>query len=129
MRTAAAVVAIALLASGCGGGDGGSGISIDPSSLSFSAERGGSAPGAQEIEVTVTSHRAASLGAGWVGGVPSWLAVYDFTGDSSPYHLSLQVTDTSLAPGTYTATLRVDIADASENVIGYEDAAITYAVK
>ncbi|HJV91028.1 MAG TPA: hypothetical protein VJ623_12045 [Holophagaceae bacterium] len=127
-----AVLGLVVMAA-CGGGGGGGasdpGLNISPSTLSFSARRGDPTPPAKGIQITVTSSSAAYVGADWGGGPgPSWIAATGLTGSGRTWSLGLQITDTNLAPGTYTATLRAGIADSKGNIIGTRNATITYQV-
>jgi hypothetical protein len=123
-----------LVAAGCGGGgkDGdpgsGTGLSVTPSSLTFTATRLAPPPPAQVISVTITSSEAAFIGAGYVGETePSWLTL-SFGSMANPVEIVAAVDTTSLAAGTYTATLRIGIARADESIIGYRDVTITCTV-
>jgi hypothetical protein len=122
----------AIVLSGCGGGgDGGqgSGLSISPTSLTFSANQNGSIPPTQYISVSITAPDAAAIIAGYPAGssVPGWLNL-TLNGSGTSWNVGVSITDTSLAPGTYNATVRVLIANASGGTIGYRDAAVTYTI-
>lgn len=128
-----------LLLSACGGGGGGGGnsdfssaggLSISPTSLGFSAVQNGALPPTQSIQISVTDSAAYYVIGGVPAGstIPSWLSM-SLTGGGSNWSLNLQIATTSLAPGTYSATVRVVIARSDNTVIAYRDAQVTYTVR
>jgi hypothetical protein len=95
-------------------------ISLSPTSLSFSATQGGGNPSAQNV--TVSNSGGGTL------AVPTtsityhsgsgWLTVTE-QGSSAPYTLVTQPATGSLAAGTYTATVNVSSAGASNSPQSY----------
>jgi hypothetical protein len=143
LRIAASRLAVILalfLLTACGGGGGGggggpdlgsaAGLSISPTSIGFSAVQGGTAPASQSIQVTISDPAAYSIIGGHPAGTtpPSWLSM-TLTGSGSSWNLNLFITSTSLAPGTYNATVRVLITRIDDTVIAYRDAQVTYTVR
>jgi len=126
---AAAIAAVAMF-SACGSGGSGSGLSIDPGSLRFSARQGGPTPAAQTIRVTITDSRAAQIVAGFPPDAdqPSWIGMTLNQTDASHEAWGVSVTSTSLSPGTYHAVIRVAVGSADNQLIGYRDADVTYVV-
>src|SRR5690349_1260307 len=125
-------VTIALVAfAGCGGssGGGGGGLTLDRTSLAFSADRNGPLPPAQSIHVTVNHSEAFYIVAGYPPGTvpPSWLSL-SMTGSGSSWDLQASIVSTALDAGSYPVTVRVVIARQDESVITYRDAQVTYAV-
>jgi hypothetical protein len=95
-------------------------IDLDPTTLSFSAEEGGSAPASQSVSV-------ANVGAGTMAAVTSkvtfingdgWLTVTESGSDNSQ-SLENSVDPTGLSPDTYTATVSVDAPGASNTPQNY----------
>jgi BACON domain-containing protein len=126
--------AAALLACGGGGKDGGDpasapGMSIDRGALAFSADEGGAVPPAQLIHISIDDPSAAFVGATTPQGetLPTWLAP-SLDGSGNSWTLFANILTTNLAPGSYSATLRIGIARADRSVIAYRDARVTYAV-
>src|SRR5919204_2270851 len=127
VRGAAATVGMLALV-GCGNNSG-SGLTITPSSLTFSADRSGSLPSPQSIHITVSDANAYYVIGGFPPGVtpPSWVSL-SLTGAGSSWDLHVAITSTTLDAGTYSATIRVVIARRDESVIAYRDAQLTYTV-
>ena len=126
----ATVVAAVLALGACKKNDGsGSGLTLSPTSLSFSADQNGALPPQQSIQITVTDSSAAFVVAGYPQGasVPSWIAL-SISGAGNLRSLQVMITGTGLAPGTYPATLRVAIARSDQTVIAHRDAQVTYTV-
>ncbi len=122
---------LALGMGACGGsskGGSGGGLTLSPSALAFAAAQGSSAPPSQSLHVSITSSEAAYVGAGFVDSAPSWVRTGSLTGAGSSWVLPVEIIDTSLPPGGYTATLRVGIARADQSIIATRDAVITYTV-
>ena len=130
-RVAAAVLALALASckSTNDGSGTGSGVTIDPTTLSFAADRNGPLPAAQSIHVTVSDSSAYYVVAGYPPGVavPNWLTP-SFTGSGTSWTLVVAIGSTALDPATYTTTLRIGIAKQDQTVLAYRDAQITYVV-
>jgi hypothetical protein len=78
-------------------------LGVAPSSLSFSGRAGAASPAPQRLSVTSASGSIAFSAADDVG----WLAVTPASG-AAPRELSVAVDTTGLAPGTHTATVRVE---------------------
>ena len=133
LRSSLAVAAAVSVAacSGGGGGAGGSGggLTLSPTSLTFSAVQGGPAPQSLAVQVSIDANDAAYVVAGYPPGTtqPAWMDA-DLSGSGATWHLAISITQTNLSPGTYTATLRVVIARADESIIGYRDVKVTYTV-
>ena len=127
VRGAAATVGMLALVA-CGSTSG-SGLTITPTSLTFSADRSGSLPSPQSIHITVSDTNAAYVIGGYPAGVtpPSWLSL-SLTGAGSSWDLHAAITSTALDPGMYSVTVRVVIARSDESVIAYRDAQLTYTV-
>lgn len=136
------LVALLLLGalSGCGGGGGGSGggsnspntnnnggLTINPTALSFTAQRNAATPSAQLVNFSITATDVAFVGAD-ISNTPAWLNAQFLSATPTSAQLSVFVTTTNLAPGTYTATLPVGIARADQSIIATRDVAITYTV-
>ncbi len=129
-------VALASLLAACGGDEGGhensdpgAGLSLNTNAIGFSAVQNGSTPSPQQIQITITDPNTYSLVVGVPVGsaLPSWLSL-SVSGTGSVRTLMLSILSTGLAPGTYTATVRILIARSDNAVIGYQDAAVTYIV-
>ena len=124
---------LALLLTACGGSTKVSdpGLTLGPTSLSFTSAQGAISPAPKAIRIDISSPDAAYVGAAWVGSAaPDWAVISDLSGSGRIWHVQVQITNTSLAPGTYTATLRVGIAKSDGNtIIATRDAQITYQVK
>lgn len=117
----------------CGGGGGGDGggsgprysIQVAPASVRFEAERGASLPASQQLSVNF-------VGDGVIVGYPpgvasaSWLSVNAPSSAQSPVTVTLSVTSTGLAPGTYTANLRFASGKADGSNVVTQDVAVTY---
>jgi len=116
----------------CGGGGKGAdpdpGLAVSASSINFAASGGDPAPERKLIHITITSQAAAYVGAAWIGTAPSWVDATSLTGGGTQWDLGLQITTTLMAPGTYTATLRIGVAKSDQSVIGTRDVVITYTV-
>jgi len=129
LRSATVVAAVLALVA-CKKNDGsGSGLTLSPTSIAFSAAQNGAIPSSQSIQVTMTDSSAAFVVAGYPQGasVPSWMTL-SFSGAGTQWSLQATITSTGLTPGTYSATLRVAIARSDESVIAYRDAQVTYTV-
>lgn len=92
-------------------------LSVNPTSLSFSATVGGSSPGAQRLSISATS--TATFTAVASGG--SWLTVSPTTG-TTPATINVTSSISPLAAGTYTGS--VTISAASKTVV----VPVTFAV-
>jgi len=129
-RLALAVfVLLTLLLSACGGGGGGgTGFRATPTSLTFNGVQGRNAPAPQSVNMTFSSGDVAYVGAAWVGSQPSWANTPYITGSGRNWQLIVSVWDTSLPPGTYTATLKCGVGKSDGTVLESQDIAITYKV-
>lgn len=120
-----------LASCGGGGGGGSSGpqysIQVAPASVRFDAERSGSLPASQQLSVNFA-------GDGVIVGYPpgvapaSWLSVNAPSSAQSPVTVTLSVTSTGLAPGTYTANLRFASGKADGSSVVTQDLAVTYVL-
>src|SRR4051812_31993156 len=126
-RAATALVILAL--TGCKTSGAGSGLTIDPTSLAFSADRSGPLPPPQSIHVIVNDSNANYVIGGYPPGVtpPSWVSL-SLTGAATTWNLQAAISSTALDPGTYSTTLRIAIARGDESVIAYRDVQVTYTV-
>jgi hypothetical protein len=84
-------------------------LTASPSSLSFSYQSGGTTPGSQTVNLSSTS--ALSYSASTTGG---WLSVTPASG-STPGSLSVSVNPSGLAAGSYSGTITVTAAGASNS--------------
>ncbi|HEY6886160.1 MAG TPA: choice-of-anchor D domain-containing protein, partial [Solirubrobacter sp.] len=84
-------------------------LSASPTSLTFSAQEGGAAPAAQTLSVSHTGGGTLALTA---ASDKTWLSVTPTSG-MSPRDLSVSVSPTGLAAGSYTGTITVTAAGAS----------------
>jgi hypothetical protein len=86
-------------------------IVLSPTSLSFSAQRGGSNPAPRAVQVTASgSGTVNGLGVqvAYPSGQPGGWATATLSGSAAPTTLSVGVTTGTLAAGTYNATVRVE---------------------
>lgn len=132
-----------LLLAACGGGGGGgssapdlstaSGLTVGPASLSFTAVQNGAIPPTQSVQITISHPNAALIGLGFPPGTvpPTWLdqSPSRFTGASNNWTFVAAILSTSLAPGTYTTTIRTAIADANQNILAYRDVPLSYTIQ
>ncbi len=89
-------------------------MAVNPSSLSFSFQQGGSAPAAQKFAVSSTGGPLNfSVTASTASG-GNWLSVSPASGTTSA-EISVSVNPSGLSPGTYTGTVRVESAAASNS--------------
>jgi len=132
---------LALLLAACSGGGGGSstpdlstvsGLTVNPASLSFAAVHNGAIPPTQNIQITISRQDAAFLGlAVPAGNPPTWLDYQNqgrLNGSGSNWTFTAAILSTSLAPGTYTTTLSIGIADANQNILASRDVQVSYTV-
>jgi IPT/TIG domain-containing protein/BACON domain-containing protein len=136
---------ILLLAACTGGGGGGGGMSstadpstapgltVNPTSVSFVALQNGPIPPTQDVQITISRQDAVVVSADFPPGVapPTWLDQSDsrFTGSGDNWTLTGAILTTSLAPGTYTTTLRVTIADSADKVLAFRDVQLSYTIQ
>ncbi|HET7766325.1 MAG TPA: IPT/TIG domain-containing protein [Burkholderiales bacterium] len=140
----ACVFAVLVLAACGGGGGGGSGtpdfstapgLDVNPKSISLTAVQNGALPSSQTVQITITNPNAVGIIAGFPPGVtpPSWLDqnpnVFNCTPSLSSCSFVVAATTTSLAPGTYTTTLRFVIGDIKQNALALRDVQISYTVQ
>lgn len=123
----AAVVSLALAACGGGSSTPGTSISLDRSSLTFSATRGGASPASQAV---VASWVGDGLIVGYPVGVPppGWLGVTLTQTAASSAIATVTVTTGGLAAGTYTTTLRFVTAREDGADLKYVDLPVSLAV-
>ncbi len=88
-------------------------ISVSPASLTFTHQVGASAPAAQKIAVSSTGG-ALSFSASATSTGGNWLSVSPTTG-TSPRDVNVTVNPAGLAPGSYTGTVRIESAAASNS--------------
>lgn len=123
IRGLAAVMSVALAACSSGDSKPGTSISLDRSSLTFAATRGGPSPADQAVA-------ASWVGDGLIVGYPvgvspaSWLAVgLTQTGASSAV-ATVSVVPAGLAAGTYTTTLRFVTGRSDGSDVKYQDVSV-----
>jgi hypothetical protein len=120
--------AAALLLTACGGkGGNGYSISVDHASLSFAADQGGPLPAPVNLAVGFNGE---GLLAGWPADAapPSWLDLLEVSRSPSSAVIRVSVTTTSLAPGTYTATVRLVTGKADGSAYVVRDVPVTFVV-
>lgn len=121
----------ALLMLGCGGGGGTSGpaysLDITPASLSFSAEQYGPLPPTKTLSIT---YKGDGLVVGYPIGIPEpgWLSVQLTSSTTSTATLSVQLTGTTMPPGSYATTFRVVTGKSDGSQIVTRDIPITCQV-
>jgi hypothetical protein len=132
--------ALVLLLAACSGGGGSSapdpstasGLTVSPTSISFAATQNGVIPLAQEIQISISRGDAAFIGVGNPPSVtpPTWLdeSTSRLHGSGGNWGFSAAILSTSLAPGTYTTTVRFVIADASHNILAWRDVQVIYMI-
>ena len=142
-RARLACAGLVLILAACGGGGGGggggpdlstaSGLSVSPASVSFTAFQNGAIPATQNIQITISHPNAAFIGIGFPPSVtpPTWLdqSPSRFNGAGNNWTLTAAIVTTSMAPGTYTTTLRVAIADAGQNILALRDVQVSYTIQ
>jgi hypothetical protein len=123
-------VVVSLALSACGGGKSstpGTSISLDRSSLTFSATRGGASPASQAVA-------ASWVGDGLIVGYPvgvspaSWLGVTLTQSGASSAIATVSVTTGGLLAGTYTTTLRFVTGRQDGSDVKYVDLPVTLTV-
>jgi hypothetical protein len=89
----------------------GSGLAVSPTSLTFTARAGGSAPSAQSVSVrsSTTTQRNFT-----VTTSQPWLTARPSSG-TTPATVSVSVTPTGLAAGSYTGTVRISVPNTEES--------------
>lgn len=137
-----ALVVFALSACGGGGGGGNSGgggsnnnpgsggsLVVNPTTLTFTATQHDVLPLARNIVATFSEPDIAVVVAGFPAGgpQPTWLDLSIF-GNGSPLNINVRPNTTALAPGNYTATVRVITARADQTIISLRDVPVTYTV-
>src|SRR5439155_23072201 len=132
--------AFTMLLAACGGGGGSSGpdfstapgLTVSPTSLSFAAVHNGANPPTQNIQITISRADARALVVGFPTGVtpPTWLdqSPGNLTGGGNNWTFTTAIASTTLAPGTYTTTVRVAIGDASQHLLALRDVQVSYTV-
>jgi len=138
----AQALCFAMLLAACGGGGGGSsapdfstapGLTVSPANLSFAAVHNGALPPTQNIQITVSHPNFNVIIVGFPTGVtpPTWLDQNPsrFTGGGgNNWTFTAAISSTSLAPGTYTTTIRVVIGDVNQNILALRDVQVSYTV-
>jgi hypothetical protein len=133
LRTVAVSTACLLAACGGGGdqgGDFGSGLSIDKTTLSFSGTANEAGPPAQTVLATITATDAATVALGYTGGnekVPWLQATATTQAGSNVATVSISV-NVLLIPGTYTAHPAVAIFRSDGTPIAVRGLTVTYQV-
>ena len=84
--------------------DDGGGLTVSPSSLTFTAQAGGNAPPSQQVTVSGgnTQNFTVTTSAPWLTATP--------TSGTTPATLRVSVSPAGLSPGTYTGTVRIAAA-------------------
>src|SRR3974390_1886338 len=79
------------------------GLTVSPTSLTFTAQVGGTAPPAQQVSVTSGTARSfrVTTSAAWLTATP--------TTGTTPAHLKVAVKPAGLAVGTYSGTVRISV--------------------
>ncbi|HEV7716913.1 MAG TPA: hypothetical protein VGO53_15045 [Steroidobacteraceae bacterium] len=141
LLTVLVLVALASACGGGGGGDSGGGgggggssggtpgtFTINKTSAAFSGVQFQS-PSSQDIAFTLTGTNVAQVGAAFNAGQEvSWLGV-SISGNAPNFIFTLNIIDTTLAPGHYSATLQVGTADAQNNILQSKSVTVTYDVR
>jgi hypothetical protein len=140
-RIACASVVLLLAACGGGGGGGGGGtdlstapgLALSPTSLSFTAVQNGGLPSTQVLQITITNPNAFGIIAGFPTGVPppTWFdqnSSFSCTPSLTFCTLVAAISTTSLAPGTYSTTLRFVIGDVNQQALALRDLPISYTI-
>ena len=133
-------VAFTMLLAACGGGGGGSGsdpstapgLTVSPASISFTAVHDGANPPTQNIQITISRSDAALVGLAVPADPPTWLDYQNrgrLTGSGNNWTYTAAIVSTSLAPGTYTTTLSLGIADANRNILAFRDVQVSYTIE
>jgi hypothetical protein len=134
------VLLLAACGGGGGGGGGGSGpdlstapgITVNPTSLSFAAVHNGAIPPTQSVQITISAPNAAFVGVAVpAANPPTWFDYLNqarLAGAGNNWTYTAAIVSTGLAPGTYTTTISIGIADAGQNVIAYRDVQVSYTV-
>ena len=136
IRAATALLLCCVLA-GCGGGGGGGGgnngggLSVSPTSLTFTFSNGAFLPETQHVNATLTNRAAVQIGAGYAPGVTpaNWLNVSLPVIDPPNYVFDFQASPNGLPAGTYRTTVSIGIADGSGNIIEHRDVAVTMTIE
>src|SRR5882672_3152678 len=137
----ALAVFVLLLAACGGGGDGGGGsdlssapgLALSPTSLSFTAVQNGALPSSQVLQITITNPNAFGIIAGFPTGVtpPVWFdqnSSFSCTPSLTSCSLVAALNATSLAPGTYSTTLRFVIGDVQQHPLALRDLPVSYTI-
>jgi len=132
-----------LLLAACGGGGGGGGsggpdlstapgLSVSPTSVVFAAVHNGAVPPAQSIQITLSGSGIAFIVVSYLATptLPTWLTQSpSLTGSGSNWTFTGGPITTSLAPGTYTTTVRIAIQDAGHSVLAFRDVSVSYTIQ
>ncbi|HEX4845993.1 MAG TPA: IPT/TIG domain-containing protein, partial [Geothrix sp.] len=128
--TSAFSVAVLLLVTACGGGGGGSSaysLSVNPTSITFTAERDGTLPNVQSIHANFTGD---GIIVGYPTGVtpPTWLSPTLVSSTSNSVTVSAQITTTALPAGNYATTLRFVTGKSDGTHLVTRDVPVTFRV-
>jgi hypothetical protein len=137
IRLTAALLLCCTLAA-CGGGSGGGGnnngggdgLSVSPTSLSFSFSNGVVAPVTKQVNVKVTNSAAAQVGAAYAPGVTPapWLNIGVSSSVLPDVVFDFTAAPAGLPPGTYQTTVSVGFADSSGNILAHRDVAVSMTI-
>lgn len=122
---------VAACGGGGGGGDPGSSgtcVRATPRALDFTAVQGGASPAPQRIGVSLVVTKPSIYRHYWLDSDPGWgsISLVDL---ATTYDLQVAITRTDQPPGTYVATVRVELLDySSQEACGYQDVRVTYVV-
>jgi hypothetical protein len=109
------------------------GLTVSPASLSFTAAQNGAAPPSQEIQISISREDAAFIGVGNPPSVtpPDWFdqATSRLHGAGNNWGFTAAILSTSLAPGVYTTTVRIVIADVDQNILAFRDVQVSYTIQ
>jgi hypothetical protein len=117
----------ALAGCGKGAGEGGGGLTIAPSSITFAAGEQDPIPAAKTFAIAISNKDAVYVGAAFVGNPPDWLTL-GITGQGNSWTLQATVTTTALPPGSYHATVLVGMAGGNKSILGTQDVDVDYTV-
>lgn len=113
---------------GGGGDDPGTGLTVNPTFLSFN-QVGGIQPPSQIVTVNITAADAAFVFAGVPVGspIPNWLSL-SWSSLSNPAQLQVSILGNALTTGVHNVTVRIAIARADQSLIAYRDVPLTLNV-
>jgi BACON domain-containing protein/IPT/TIG domain-containing protein len=109
------------------------GLTVSPASLSFTAAQNGAVPPSQDIQITISREDAAFIGVGFPPSVtpPAWFdeSTSRLNGEGNNWTFTAAILSTSLAPGVYTTTVRIVIADVNQNILAFRDVQVSYTIQ